>query len=357
MPGSSRLSVGTGRSFGTFGELLQGVLPSGADPDFLVTLPIARYATASFVSDPALPAVKVFPPHKRKSLRLAADILARYGLPAGGVLTLQSELPEGKGLASSSADLVATARAVAACYGIAIPTRALEELMGRIEPSDGVMHSAVVAFHHRRARLRQRLGHLPSLTIVAVDEGGTVDTVAFNKAPKPFSRREREEYLRLLTALAGAVRRGDLETVGQVATRSAIMNQRLLPKRHLADMLHLSSRVGALGVVATHSGTCLGILLSPRAPGYLEKLRLVRRELHALAGNATVYQTLSTAPQRQDSTALPAAAASLQAQRQSGHDQVHLAGGGGQHLVDLPQGVHVEAGRRPRRQNPGPHLV
>ena len=47
-PGFRRLAAtGVSAAFGTFGELLQGVLPE-EDGDFLVTLPVARWAMARF---------------------------------------------------------------------------------------------------------------------------------------------------------------------------------------------------------------------------------------------------------------------------------------------------------------------
>ena len=96
--------------------------------------------------------------------------------------------------------------------------------MSNIEPSDGVMYRGIVSFYHREGTLRKFLGYLPSLTIVALDEGGQVDTIDFNKRFKPFSRTKRAKYESLLFEAERAVARGDLESLGEVSTRSAIMN-------------------------------------------------------------------------------------------------------------------------------------
>ncbi len=104
--------VGNGFAPGSFGELLQGVSPDDGR-DFLVTLPLSIGAHATFTPDATLPDVQVAPARKRKSLAVARRALALLGAPPGGALTIDSSLPEGKGLASSSADLVATVRAVA----------------------------------------------------------------------------------------------------------------------------------------------------------------------------------------------------------------------------------------------------
>ncbi|WP_416969943.1 kinase [Streptomyces sp. 4F14] len=291
----ARGTTGVSTAFGTFGELLQGVLP-GPDGDFLVTLPIARWTVATFRTDPHSTAVRVVPEHKRKAARLVAMIIEELPVPVGGLLTLDSTLPEGKGLASSSADLVATARAAGNALGIPMPPRRIESYLGRIEPTDGVLYDSVVAYHHRRVRLRQTLGSLPPMTVVGIDEGGTVDTVEFNRIPKPFTEAQHHEYARLLDRLATAVRDGDLRTVGAVATRSAVLNQALRPKTTLERMTAICEEAGGLGVVAAHSGTSLGILIDDADPDRARKIVRVVQACSALAGNVTTYRTLSFGP-------------------------------------------------------------
>ncbi|MEO3777247.1 kinase [Micromonospora sp. B11E3] len=285
--------AGVGRAYGTFGELLQGALPE-SDGDFLVTMPIARWSTAVFHGEPGQRQVTVWPPHKTKARTLAGMIIADRGAgTTGGTLVLRSELPEGKGLASSSADLVATARAVSGALGIELPADRLEDYLRRIEPTDGVLHPGVVAFHHRAVRIRSTLGSLPQVSVVGVDEGGEVDTVEFNRLPKPFTAADRHEYAELLDRLTAAVRAGDLAEVGRVSTRSAVKNQRLRPKRLLTGLQEICRGLGGLGVICAHSGTSLGILLDTAEPGYADKLGRITTACRTLAGNATMYGSLT----------------------------------------------------------------
>ncbi|MEU2432600.1 kinase [Streptomyces sp. NPDC007861] len=284
--------AGVGTAFGTFGELLQGVLPE-ENGDFLVTLPVARWTMAAFRQDPGLTELLVRPAHKSKALRLARMITEEAGLPVTGLLTVSSVIPEGKGLASSSADLVATARAVGQALDIPMPPTRIERLLARIEPTDGVLYPAIVAFHHRTVRLRAVLGSLPAMAVVGIDEGGAVDTVDFNRIPKPFTAADRREYARLLDRLTGAVRSRDLAEVGRVATRSALMNQALRHKRSLAPMREICREVGGLGVAVGHSGTTLGVLLDAGDPAYTHRAGAAARACSELAGNVAVYRTLS----------------------------------------------------------------
>ncbi|SCK48037.1 kinase [Streptomyces sp. WMMB 322] len=284
--------TGVGTAFGTFGELLQGALPE-EDGDFLVTLPVARWSMAAFQQDPGADGITVRPSRKKKALQLARMIAQEVPDPVAGILTVNSVIPEGKGLASSSADLVATARAVASSLNIPMPPSRIERLLARIEPTDGVLYPAIVAFHHRAVRLRAVLGSLPAMTVVGIDEGGAVDTVDFNRIPKSFSAAQCCEYARLLDRLADAVPRHDLEEVGRVATRSALMNQPLRYKRSLEPMLEICRDVGGLGVAVGHSGTTLGVLLDGRDPSCTHRATAAARACAELAGHVAVYRTLS----------------------------------------------------------------
>jgi uncharacterized protein involved in propanediol utilization len=286
--------VSEGQACGTFGELLQGVLfEGGRKRHFLVTLPITHGSTARFAADTDLLDVEVLPAHKVKSQQLARGLLDSFDLPPGGRLELHSQLPEGKGLASSSADLVATARAIAAHFSLELDTPLLQALMRRIEPSDGVMYDGIAAFYHHDVELLGRLGPVPPLTIVAIDEGGQVDTVAFNARPFDVTREEAGAYAKLLEAMRRAVACGDLRAVGRLATRSAVLNQPRLVKRWLNRVLGVCEDVGGLGVVAAHSGTCLGVLLHTEGPAFREQFAATHKRLLGLTGQVLVYHSRS----------------------------------------------------------------
>lgn len=282
--------TGTGRCFGTFGELLQGAI-ADRQQEFLVTLPISRYSTARFTVLPGSREIRVFPSHKVKSRRLAEELVDILGGDSGGSLSVQSELPVGKGCASSSADMVATARAIQSALGSSVSRASLARVMSGIEPSDGVMYPGIVSFYHREGVLRRFLGRLPSLTIVGFDEGGQVDTVEFNKRSKPFGRPRQTEYENMLIGIERAVARGDLRSLGRISTRSAVLNQEILPKTHLDLLLDMRQRYGALGVVVAHSGTHLGLLLGSDSSSRFQNLPAIVTELAQYRFDVYVHRT------------------------------------------------------------------
>jgi uncharacterized protein involved in propanediol utilization len=282
-------NIGRGRAFGTFGELLQGA--GKDDQDFLVTLPINRFSTAYFLSTPHQPMLIVSPSQKYKAGRLTTLVLEHYHLPPGGILELESNLPVGKGLASSSADLVAVARAIDNCFGLHMTVEQLQCFLKQIEPTDGVMYEGTVAFYHRNVALCRYFGDLPDFVIVGMDEGGEIDTIECNKRPKSFASEEKAEYEYLLDKIEHAILKQDLKAIGEISLRSALLNQRLHKKRYFEEVREICQQVEGLGVVVTHSGTYLGILLSPQEQLFYRQLYHTFDTMRQLAGNATIFHS------------------------------------------------------------------
>lgn len=283
---------GIGVAPGSFGELLQGALNNELE-HFLVTLPIKCYSLAEFVPIEDWLDVEVIPQSKIKSLALAQKYLQLFGLQSGGQLFIKSDLPEGKGLASSTADLVATARALASHFQRPLSQDLLLDLLRDVEPSDGIMYPTPTVFYHRQVRLGSLLGDLPPLTILAIDEGGTIDTIEYNQNLPAFSPAEKKEYGTCLDKMVRAFREHDLMALGEVSTRSATLNQQRCPKRFYAAVLEICQKVRGLGVIVTHSGPCIGILLSQDDSDFDVKQQDIWNQLSQLSPHLMVYETIT----------------------------------------------------------------
>lgn len=264
----------SGNANGKFGELLQGSLP-GEDNHFLISVPINRYVTAKFHCLRNTDQANIYPPHKIKSASLAFKIMRYFGLTCGWELNLESELAEGKGLGSSTADLVACARAIENATGKKLPMKAFLSFLKEIEPSDGVMYDGLVCFFYRRVALYEQLGFLPNLAIAGIDEGGVIDTINFNNHLRPYTELEKEKYSNLLEKILVAIKTEDLKTIGEVSTESAILHQSINPKKYLDYFLNIAETVGATGIVVAHSGTYMGIIMNTSNPDYREKLHFI----------------------------------------------------------------------------------
>lgn len=248
----------TGTCPASFGELLQGVLPE--DNPFLVTLPITAITRVCFY--PQLQNdIIVFPNEKTKTRRFIEKIKEKHSLDFSGIFVVESGVCEGKGLSSSTADMVAAAKALESYCECCFEPTAVEEVLREIEPSDGLLYPGSNVYNHCKCQFIQHLGFLPKMAILSIDFGGTIDTVGYNKKKKYFSLDLQIKYQHLLDELIIAFQNKDLLRIGKIATQSSILNQEFNYKSQLNVCIELADKYGAYGIVNTHSGTCLGFLL------------------------------------------------------------------------------------------------
>jgi uncharacterized protein involved in propanediol utilization len=108
---------------------------------------------------------------------------------------------------------------------------------------------------------------LPPIDIVSidVDPGSTVETLDFE--PAAYNSVEVEQFRVIRSLLRRAVDTTDLDLLGRVATASARINERFLLKPGLAEIERIGRRFDALGVQVAHSGTLVGLMFDPNAPG------------------------------------------------------------------------------------------
>ncbi len=284
---SSESIVCTGRCCASYGEILQGVLPN--DEHFLVTLPIATATVVKFFPSQSSE-IAVFPESKTKTAAFVEKVKKHFSLDFTGTFSVESEIPEGKGLSGSTADMIAALRSLESHYGCAFEKSAVDSILQSIEPSDGVLYEGSVVYCHRKCRFVKTLGKLPKMTVLSVDFGGQIDTVSYNANKKIVPFALKEEYKKLLHELSVAFACQDLFRIGSVATRSALLNQSFNYKEGLDAMIDFAQTAQAFGVINTHSGTCLGLLTDTTGT----VLNNLSEELQALFPGKTVtrYSTL-----------------------------------------------------------------
>jgi L-threonine kinase len=261
--------AGDARTCGTCGELVQGQFGSG--DDFLVTLPVKIWSHVRVSLDVTTIEITGEQPNKMKTKRAIRRTLDYLGYPSvGAVFKVISDIPEGKGMASSTADIVAACHATAQTTGCSLSPEEISRVAIEIEPSDGVMYPGVVSYNHRRGELIESLGSLPPMDILAVDLGGHVDTLRFNRIPKNYNTEELEILCQAYKLVKTGIREQSLEKIGRAATMSARVNQRLLLKPQLEALIEISTEYGAHGVCVAHSGTVAGLLFERGANGLFE---------------------------------------------------------------------------------------
>lgn len=270
---SAPLRPGLGYAIGHHGELLQGVF-EGSDGRLhrgLVTLPLpAMRTTATYRPKSGVP-IETFPTDKAKAKRAAILALRHLGYPqSGGDLAIESSIPVGFGYGSSTADVVATIRAVASAAGVFLRKSTIAMLAVRAETASDstVFDEEAVLFAQREGVLLEALGgSFPPLYVLGLSSGGdeAVDTLAH--PPARYSDPEIHTFQVLRGLARHAIEHQDADLLGRIATASARISQRYLPKARLENAIALTHRHQACGVQVAHSGSLIGILVDPRKPG------------------------------------------------------------------------------------------
>lgn len=263
------MPVGRGSAMAHHGELLQGMFlgPRAKPMRGLVTLPCALYRSeAEFRPARAGDAagVQVEPGWKWKAQHAAELTLAHLGVDGiGGELRLTSTIPIGWGMGSSTSDVIAAIRATADGMGVTLPTVEVARLAVAAETaSDSIMFGdEALLFAQRDALVIEDFGTVfPAFEVLGFAAGSGVDTLAFTPAEYDDRDVARFEELRLL--LREGMHDHDPALVGYVATASARINQRFLPKPEFDRLLSLADNCGAVGVQVAHSGSVIGFLFA-----------------------------------------------------------------------------------------------
>ncbi len=274
------LARAAARTPGTCGELAQGMLDGAM---VMVTCPIDRFATATVEISPGEGAVygPADCPKSIRAVELALECLGRTDVNA--VLAVDSPIPREKGMASSTADVLASITAAAAALETHLSVKQQAELALAVEPSDGTMVPGVALFDHLRGRVSRSLGNPPPLRVLVLEFDEQVDTESFNSVDRRAAWESHsqpfEEALQMITS---GLKSGESRLIGQGASIDAIAYQKVFPNRRLADVLSLGRATGALGVNVAHSGSALGLLFPQDHSRFPQAAREARRRLRGL---------------------------------------------------------------------------
>jgi L-threonine kinase len=242
----------------TCGELVQGTLDG---IPCLVSCPIQYYSVAR-VRLRAESGWEVPCDAPKSAAALQAGLAWLGETSRGGHLQLETHMPRGRGYGSSTADIGATLYALARALGRSLTPAEVARLAVDVEPSDSSMFPGLALFAHRSGQVCQALGPAPALSVLVIDPGGEVDTLAFNRLDHQAAlRRLAAEHMQAFDLLRQGLKERDWAALGEAATLSSRLHQAILFNPLLEPVLALARQVGALGVCRAHSGSLLGLLL------------------------------------------------------------------------------------------------
>ncbi len=248
---------------GKVGEWLQGVDSEGAPIVYALTVGSSPFRTLTSVEPASSLEVMInpeAPAESAKVQRAIRELAIYYGLKTDCTyrVTITGSPPRGKGLGSSSIDIASVLLAIRALHGWGISAAELFKLMCRVERSDYLFEPELIVAANPRDGSCAIVGPAPKCLVLAwdTDPGAVVDTESvlhLDLARRSF----HEEY----QELSNMIQSGAAECLLSAATRSAELNNRILPKPGFSVARRLAHELRNVGLIAAHTGTFLGFAL------------------------------------------------------------------------------------------------
>ncbi len=250
---------GYGRSSGACGELVQGFLSDGTP--FHVTCPINRFSEVEVALTPSEKPVFIGFSAAATKMRRACERTLNFlaSCPVEVRFEHRSGLEPGKGMGSSTADIIAMARAVADAFRQSIDSEDLAMIAASIERSDGVMYEGVNAIDHVTGKRLKSFAWHPQYTILMCTPPSRFET---SRADLTVERRCKPDLDSLLTLLERASHERDSRLFSDVCSQSARINQRFRPNLLFSILEPHLSTLNAEGTCVAHTGTLVGLLFT-----------------------------------------------------------------------------------------------
>ncbi len=122
------------------------------------------------------------------SRAMVDQLLAHWGYPAALSqqirITLHSTIPVAKGMASSTADIAATAAATAHHLGHALDEPTLARLCVALEPTDSTLFRQLTLFDHNTAATQIACPAPPALDLLVLESPLTLRTTDYHQLPR-----------------------------------------------------------------------------------------------------------------------------------------------------------------------------
>ncbi len=242
------------------GELIQGWIAGG---EKLISCPINWYSEVEVREGAAAP------DERQLSRRMLDKVIKHFGYRSTDLPPLhiecRSTIPIAKGLASSTADIAATAVATARLLRQSLDETTLAQLCLQLEPTDSTIFRALTLFDHHRGECCIPYPWLPSLGILILESEQTLTTADFHRridlGHLMRQARQLDKSWRLFQL---ACRSHSLRRLGEATMLSASASNLHLPKPDFESLRRLVEQQDLYGMNVAHSGTVVGLLIDRR---------------------------------------------------------------------------------------------
>ena len=256
-------TIGTPKRWviGKVGEWLQGVDNEGAPIVYALAVDSSPFRTLTSVEPAGGLTVLINPDAPADSAKVQKaikELASSYGGDWTYRVTISGSPPRGKGLGSSSIDVASALLAINDQRELRISAPELFKLMCRVERSDYLFNPELIVAANPRNGSSAVVARAPKCLVLAWD---TDPTAAVNTEAVLYLDIARQSFSEEYHELSRMIQSGETERLLRAATRSAELNDRILPKTGFSAARKLVSELHNVGLIAAHTGTILGFVL------------------------------------------------------------------------------------------------
>lgn len=241
------------------GEMIQGLILGS---EKLISCPINWFSTVEVKNGKPDPFFER--PMMRQALLSALKLL---GIPEKYsqelAIRYKSTIPIAKGMASSTADIAATAMATARHFGTTLSELSIAKLCVSLEPTDSTIFNKLTLFDHNKGVIHQQFDWVPDLDILILESPSQLNTADYHRMDRHSQLMQNEAIVSDAWQLyQTGMTLKDVSMLGKATTLSAVASQKILPKMHFQKLLELTSEFSLTGLNVAHSGTVIGLLIN-----------------------------------------------------------------------------------------------
>ncbi|MCT4593023.1 MAG: cobalamin biosynthesis protein [Anaeromicrobium sp.] len=173
----------------------------------------------------------------------------------------ESQIPIGKGMASSTADMAAAVVALSSMINKEITEEELAQICVCVEPTDSTIFKELTLFDHLNGRKIKNFSWIPNVSVLILEPSHILETQKFRKLDYNYLRNKNKGKIeKAYDTFIKAYENKDIYLLGKASEYSALANEIILKKNKLNEIIDLSTKFGCAGVNIAHSGTVVGVL-------------------------------------------------------------------------------------------------
>lgn len=182
-----------------------------------------------------------------------------------------NNIPLGKGLSSSSADILGVLHGLNIFYKTSYSIQEIYTLATSIEPTDPCLHEDSLLFNQRSGEIFNSFGK-QSFNIIYFDSDidQTIDTIEAGRLLN-YSEGQKKAFESLFRTIENALKSNDNNSFFNCLIQSAEMNNAFFPKKNF-ETLREFALANKCGVFIAHTGSFMGLVIEK------EKYRDVEQE-------------------------------------------------------------------------------